>query len=190
MTRLAKKLYSAEEYFALEEVAETKSEFVDGEIFPMAGASDNHLRIVRNVSGDLWLQFKKTTCEVFVNELRIQVRDEKDYTYPDIVALCGTLNYYRKRRDTITNPALIMEVLSKSTEAYDKSLKFERYKAIQTLQEYVLIRQDKIEVVFYQKQDTNVWQFQTFTNSQDVLWFNSVNAEIKLEDVYDKVDFS
>jgi Uma2 family endonuclease len=186
----AKRLYTVEEYFALEDQAEQKHEYYYGEIIPMAGATFNHIRLVQNITGEFLVQFKRKNCEVFSMDLKVQVKIGKDYTYPDVVALCGKIEPMPGRKDAITNPSVIMEVLSKSTQGYDKTKKFERYKSVETMQEYILVRQNKMEIICYRKQADNTWKSETLKKPEDVLQLDSVNAKMSLVDVYDKVDFS
>lgn len=191
MTQLMKKLYSVEEYFALEKESETKNEYLNGEIIPMAGASINHLRINGNIYFQLRLNFVgRKNCEAFSNDLKIQVKVGTNYTYPDIVALCGEPQRLPGHNDIITNPTVIVEILSKSTQTYDKTDKFESYKSVTSLQEYVLVSQNEMKVVCYRKQPDNSWDEETLTDPQTKLKLDSVNAEIPLSDIYVMVDFS
>jgi Uma2 family endonuclease len=190
MTQVIKKMYSVAEYFALEEQAETRNEYLNGEIIPLAGAEFNHQQIVVNLTLELGTQFKRKACWVFPLDMKIQVKVGKDYTYPDIAAVCGNLQFMPGRNDAITNPSLIMEILSKSTGNYDKTTKFERYKSVESLAEYVLINQNKIEVICYRKQPDNSWQPEELSSPQALIKLSSVNAELVVADIYDKVVFS
>jgi Uma2 family endonuclease len=191
MTQLMKQIYTVEEYFTLEKESETKNEYHNGEIIPMAGASINHLRINGNLYFQLRLNFVgRKNCEAFSNDLKIQVKVGTKYTYPDLVALCGEPQRLPGHNDIITNPTVIIEILSKSTQSYDKTAKFESYKSVVTLQEYVLVSQDEMNIICYRKQPDNSWQDETLTDPQAKLKLGSVNAEVTLSDIYTMVNFA
>ncbi|RMD86186.1 MAG: Uma2 family endonuclease, partial [Calditrichaeota bacterium] len=144
MQKTAKKYYTPEEYLALEEAAEYKSEYYKGEIFAMSGASINHNRIVMNLSTELNTALRDTKCEVFMSDMRLWVEAVQLFTYPDIVILCEQPQFYDDRDDTITNPFIIFEVLSESTKNYDRGEKFEFYRSLPSFQEYILVDQYKV----------------------------------------------
>ncbi len=139
MVAKPQKYHSPEEYLALEETAEYRSEYYRGEIFAMAGGSANHNRIARNllIAFDDALEGKP--YEAFITDMRLYVKKNGLYTYPDVMVVCGKLEFVKGRTDTLTNPVVIVEVLSESTEGYDRGTKFELYRAVDTLQDYVLI---------------------------------------------------
>lgn len=140
-----KRYYSPEEYLALEETADDKSEYIDGEIFPMAGGSTHHNQITLNFSTELNFAFKKLDYRVFMSDVRLWMRKRRIYTYPDVMVVAGEPESYDNRTDTITNPRVIIEVLSPSTRGYDSSKKFEAYRTIPTFEEYLLI--DSCEIL-------------------------------------------
>ncbi|NET60636.1 MAG: Uma2 family endonuclease [Symploca sp. SIO2E6] len=131
--------YSPEEYLALEEKADCKSEYIDGEIFIMAGGSTNHNQIALNFSTELNFAFKKLDYRVFMSDVRLWIPQRRIYTYPDVMVVVGEPEYHDNRTDTITNPRVIIEVLSPSTKGYDRNKKFEIYRTIPTFEEYLLI---------------------------------------------------
>src|SRR5438094_497025 len=141
MTAIEKRKLTAQEYLAIERAAEFRSEFHDGEMFAMAGTSREHAQIVFNLSITIGTQFKGRECRAFVTDLRLKVPNL--YTYPDLVALCDPPQFEDSEFDTLLNPALIIEVLSKSTEAYDRGKKFTWYRELSSLTEYVLISQEE-----------------------------------------------
>jgi Uma2 family endonuclease len=190
MTQTVKKLYTPEEYFALEETADYKSEYYYGEIIPMTGGSINHNRLVRNFVTALDNAFADSDCEVFPSDLRLQVKAGKHYLYPDIMALCGELKFLAKRNDTILNPSVIVEILSKSTRAADQSTKFDDYKEIQSLQNYVLIDQYRVSLECRIKQADGTWQTQTYNDLTQSLKLPAVNADVLLSRLYHKVIFT
>ena len=146
--------YSLEEYLALEEAADYKSEYIDGEIVPMAGGSINHNQIAGNFYAELNFAFKKLDYRVFMSDVRLWIAKRRIYTYPDVMVIVGEPEYdsdspagtLRDRTDTITNPKVIVEVLSDSTKGYDRSGKFQAYRTLPTFAEYLLIDQTKIYV--------------------------------------------
>ena len=181
--------YSPEEYLALEEAADYKSEYIDGQIFPMAGGSINHNQIALNFSTELNFAFKKLDYRVFMSDIRLWIQKKCIYTYPDVMVIAGEPEYYNNRTDTITNPKMIIEVLSKSTKGYDRSGKFASYRTIQTLEEYLLIDQTKISVEHFSKTEAKRWSFCEYDESDDAIALCSVYFQISLADVYNKVKF-
>ncbi len=184
-----KQYYTPEEYLALEEEADYKNEYYQGEIFAMSGASVNHNRIARNVVTVLGIAFETGSCEIFIGDVRLLVKKNGLYTYPDVMIVCGELEFAEGRDDTITNPIVIVEVLSKSTEGYDRGAKFELYRALPTLQDYVLVDQYKVHVEYFHKLDDGRWILQEFNQLEDTLPIESINYEIPLNRIYQKVDW-
>lgn len=139
MSLQPKPCLSPEDYLALERSAEFKSEYFDGQIFAMAGASESHNIITLNVGSEIRQQLKKCPCTVYVSDMRVKVGPTGLFTYPDVVVVCGQAQFDDSHLDTLLNPTLIVEVLSDSTEAYDRGRKFEHYCKLESLAEYVLI---------------------------------------------------
>lgn len=183
------KYYSPEEYLALEEAAEYKSEYIDGEIFPMAGGTTNHNRIAGNCFVALHIAFQNQDLEAFGNDLRLWIPERRIYTYPDVMIIEGEPEYVDDRTDMITNPKLIVEVLSKSTQGYDRSDKFEAYRTIPTFEEYLLFDQTKIYVEQYSKTANKRWSFREYDAEDKAISLTSVELEITLEAIYKKVKF-
>ena len=188
MQALEKHHYSPEEYLALEETAEYKSEYYRGELFAMVGASVNHNQIVSNLHASLHLHLKHKPCRVFMSDLRLWMQEANLYTYPDLLVVCGTLAFAPGRNDTITNPMLIIEVLSESTQAYDRGRKFEFYRTLPTLKEYLLIDQYRFYVEQFSKNSENKWVFSEYTPSQKKLILSSLDFQLSFQDLYDKVE--
>ena len=153
MLKPDQKYYTPEEYLALEEAADYRSEYFQGEIFAMSGGSANHNRITKNLVIALERSFENKPCEAFMTDMRLLVKKNGLYTYPDIMAVCGQLEFAEGRDDTLTNPVVIVEVLSKSTQDYDRGGKFALYRAIETFQDYVLIDQHTIQVEHFHRLD-------------------------------------
>ncbi|ACF13032.1 protein of unknown function DUF820 [Chloroherpeton thalassium ATCC 35110] len=183
-----KKYFTPEEYLELEEKAEYKSEYYQGEIFAMSGGSVNHCRIAINVQTGLNVAFRKRNCEVFNGDMRVLVQENGLYTYPDVSAICGEIKFAEGRNDTVTNPCLIVEVLSKSTKDYDRGQKFELYRALPSLEDYVLIHQDKVHVEHFHKQSDGKWLFMDICSLEENLVLESVDVTLPIRDLYEKVD--
>ncbi|MGC1396173.1 MAG: Uma2 family endonuclease [Coleofasciculaceae cyanobacterium] len=184
------KYYSPEEYLALEEVAEYKNEYIDGEIFPMAGGTTNHNQVAGNFSAELIFAFKKLDYRVFINDVRLWIPERRIYTYPDVMVIEGEPEYVGNRTDMITNPKIIVEVLSKSTQGYDRADKFEAYRTIPSFEEYLLFDPTKIHVEQYSKTANKRWSFREYDTEDEAVTLNSVQVEIAIVDIYNKVKFA
>lgn len=183
------KYYTPEEYLTLEESAEYRSEYYQGEIFAMSGGSANHNRIAGNVYMSLRERLEGKSCEAFITDMRLLVKKNGLYTYPDVMVICGQLKYVKGRTDTVTNPVLIVEVLSESTQAYDRGAKFELYRALETLQDYVLIDQARVYVEYFHKLADGRWVLTELSQIEAVLALESVGVELPLSQVYRRVEW-
>ena len=177
-----------EEYLAWERKADIKHEYLRGEIIAMSGASRSHSLIVTNISGELYIQLKRGTCEVHTNDIRVRTSPEISYFYPDVLVVCGEPRFEDNAFDTLLNPIVLVEVLSPSTEAYDRGEKFEHYQQLTSLREYILVSQDEVRVERYRRQDTE-WQPTEFRSLADVLLLTSIDCELSLDDIYRRVEF-
>jgi len=177
-----------EEYLALERQAEYKSEYFDGEIFSMSGASPNHNQITANVLAEIHAQFKKRPSRVYVNDMRVKVSPTGLYTYPDIVALCDKSRFDDTQKDTLLNPTVLIEVLSDSTANYDRGIKFKHYRTLDSLKEYLLVAQDEYHIEHYVRQANNQWLLSETSDLQDVIELPSINCRLALTDIYNKVE--
>src|SRR5271157_364012 len=157
MSTQAKTLLTEEQYLEIERKAEYKSEFFQGEMFAMAGAGYAHNLLIMNAGAALHQQFRSRPCVVLPNDMRVRVSKTGLYTYPDLVALCGKPELLDARQDTLLNPNLIVEVLSPSTEAYDRGQKFAHYRAIESLSEYLLVSSDRVQVDLFTRQPDGRW---------------------------------
>lgn len=184
-----KRYYSPEEYLALEEAAEYKSEYYDGEIIPMTGGTTNHNQIAGNVYIALSLALKGQNHRVFIGDVRLWIPKKRSYTYPDVMVIAGKPEYFEQRKDTVTNPQVIVEVLSKSTKSYDRGGKFQFYQTIPSFQEYILIDQSQRFIEQFSKQENKRWSYCVYDEEDLGLVFSSFAVEVSLEDVYEKVDF-
>lgn len=179
--------FTSEEYLVMERAARYKSEYIDGEIVAMGGASEPHNLIVTNIVGELSVQLRGRPCRVYSSDMRVDVRETGLYAYPDVVALCGEPILSDDAQDNLRNPAVIIEVLSNSTEAYDRGKKFMKYRRIESLMEYVLIAQDKTHVEHYVRQINGGWLLSESTTLDDEIHLSSIDCRIKLSTIYDKV---
>ncbi|CAN2044382.1 putative restriction endonuclease domain-containing protein [Candidatus Magnetomoraceae bacterium gMMP-1] len=190
MLQLQKNFLTSEEYFAIEKDTEYKSEYYHGEIFAMAGGTPDHNRISLNLAGSLNTALKGKDCEAFISDLRIQVDIDKHYTYPDVSVICGDLQFAENRKDTITNPILIAEVLSESTKDYDRGSKFTAYRTIETLQNYILIDQKNIHLECFFKENNGIWRLHEYFSLSEILNIESINIKIPVNEIYDRVSLS
>ncbi|GET40731.1 Uma2 family endonuclease [Microseira wollei] len=185
-----KRYYTPEEYLALEETAEYKSEYHDGEIVPMTSGNTNHNQIALNLSVALSIAFKKQNYRVYIGDVRLWIPKFKRFTYPDVMVIAGQPEYYNNRKDTITNAQVIIEVLSKSTKGYDRGDKFQFYRTVPSFKEYILLDQSQMFIEQYTKQENKRWSYSVYDREDAALTFSSFQVEVSLEDIYDKVDFA
>ena len=180
---------SAVEYLHIERAATYRSEFFRGEMFAMAGGSPKHSRIKTNVLTELNTRLKGKPCVPYDSDLRIRCRTGL-YTYPDASVICGELEFDDEHKDTVLNPTLIVEVLSKTTEAYDRGKKFDHYRTIPSLREYVLVSQDEPMVQRFLRNDDDTWTLTAVSGLERSLLLNSIGVELPLAEVFDRVDFT
>jgi Uma2 family endonuclease len=189
MTAVPKTYVTPEEYLAGERLAEIKSEYYDGEIFAMSGGTREHSLIAANVIAELGSQLRESPCEVHTSDMRVQVAEGGPDTYPDVSVVCGEAEFADAEKDTLLNPTMIVEVLSPSTEAWDRGGKFERYQQMVSLQEYVLIAQDRPRVERYMRQGDGQWLLTVTIGLESVLSLPSIECVLALAEVYRKVTF-
>lgn len=182
------KFITPEEYLALEEKADHRSEYCNGEIFALAGGSVNHNLITGNVYAALRQLLAQRPCRAFMSDVRLHVEKSGLYTYPDVMVVCGKIEFVPGRDDTVTNPTVIVEVWSDSTKAYDRGEKFAMYRQIPTLQEYVMIDQTQPYVEHFRR-DGHFWVLETLEQMETVLALPSLNCEIPLRMIYEKVEW-
>jgi Uma2 family endonuclease len=184
-----KQYYTPEEYLELEATADYKSEYIDGQIIHKAGASINHNRITGNFYAALNFAFKNQNYEVFMGDIRLWIPQKLIYTYPDVIIIADELEFFNNRTDTITNPQVITEVLSKSTKSYDREDKFAAYRTIPTFQEYLLIDQNRIHVEQFSKIGKKRWNLCEYDEEDENISLITVPFTISLQDLYNKVNF-
>ncbi len=179
----------AQAYLAFERAAEERHEFVDGDIFAMSGASRKHNLINGNIFANLHAKLKKSPCEIYNNDMRVNISPTGDYVYPDIVLVCSQPEFADAHLDTLLNPLLIIEVLSPSTEAYDRGKKCVHYRHINSLQTYVLVAQDAPHIECYRRSEANEWVLSEARGLESLLFLGSIGCQLALADVYDKVSW-
>ncbi len=185
-----RKYVSPDDYLVIERESLEKHEYFDGEIFLMAGTSEEHANISSNINISLGIQLKKRPCKSYQSDLRVYIPATGLYTYPDIIVVCGKPQLLEDAYlDTLLNPDLIVEVLSPSTADYDKGTKFDHYRTIESLKEYVLVWQDKKRVARYTKQADESWVLRDFIGEDAEIVLTSIDCKLLVEDIYDKVDF-
>lgn len=181
---------SPEAYLLLERKAEVRSEYLNGEIFAMVGASREHNLIATNITREVSQQLKGKPCELYSTDMRVRVPATGLYTYPDVVVVCGEPVFEDEHVDTLLNPTLIMEVLSESTESYDRGKKFGHYQTINSLVEYLLIAQDEYRIEQFVKQPDGHWLYSDARSPEGSLELASIQCVLTLKEVYDKVALS
>ena len=190
MAAQAKVRYTPQEYLAMERQAEGKSEYFQGEIFAMAGGSEEHNLIALNIASELRNQLKGKPCRVYPSAMRVWIPAYEKYTYPDVTVVCGQPQFQDEVRDTLLNPTVIIEVLSPSTEKYDRGKKFERYKSLLSVTDYILVAQDEALLDHYARQPHDQWLLTTVRGRDSQLRIANIGCTLWLSEVYDKVEFA
>jgi Uma2 family endonuclease len=180
---------SPAEYLEMEVRSEDRHEYRDGEIVLMTGATPNHNRIARNLCTSMTVGLKGQSLEVFVADQRLWIPQVRLYTYPDVMVIEGALALQPGRKDTIMNPILVIEVLSKSTQSYDRGDKFAAYRTISDFREYLLVDQSSRHIEHYFKISAKKWDFQEYDETDIVVPLRSIDLDLAIADIYDKVEF-
>lgn len=180
---------SPEEFLVFERGAEERHEYRNGDIVAMSGAKRNHNTVSTNLSGLLWQHLKGKDCENYSNDMRVWVPKTRLYTYPDIVVVCGEPEFLDDEFDTLLNPVLIIEILSDSTESYDRGEKFQSYRSIPTLKEYLLVAQYGRHLEKYVKHGDGFWMLSEASGLDGSITLETIDCPLSLADVYDKVNF-
>ncbi len=188
-TTAAQAFLNPEEYLARERKALTKSEYRNGQVYALPGASRKHNIIAVHVAGELYIQLRTRSCEIYTNDMRVKVSSSGLYTYPDVVVVCDEPHFEDTHFDTLLNPTVLIEVLSPSTAAYDRGEKFASYQKLDSLCEYVLISQDRVRIEHYLRQE-QAWDLTEFHSLSDVFRLVSIGCELSLQAIYAKVRFS
>jgi Uma2 family endonuclease len=184
-----KELLTDAEYLRIEREAFEKSEFINGRVVAMAGASENHNVISSNLFLEIGIQTKKNSCRAFSSDMRVKAK-KGNYYYPDIVVVCGERKFEDNKKDVLLNPKVIIEVLSKSTRLKDRNEKLDSYMSLEDLTDYVLIEQDTMRIEHFIKINEKEWKVYLLTEKADNLFIESINCKISLEEIYREVKFS
>ena len=187
MSSQTKTLLTPAEYLALERRAETKSEYLNGQMFAMVGASRAHNLIAVNLAAELRQQLKGRPCETYATDMRVRIPATGLYTYPDVIVVCGVPVFEDDYVDTLLNPTLIVEVLSESTESYDRGRKFSHYRSVESIAEYLLVAQDEYRVEQFVKQPDGRWLLSDVRTLEGVVELASTQCELRLQEIYDRV---
>ena len=179
--------FTPEQYLEIERKAEWKSEYLNGEMFAMSGVSREHLLVNTNLTSFLHGALKGRPCEVYAADLRVLVSATSLYTYPDLTVVCGKPTFADKHIDTLLNPLVVIEILSPSTEAYDRGKKFGHYRALESLDQYVLVSQDEPKVEWYTRQPGGEWLFASASGLNETLPFPALDLRIPLAEVYRRI---
>lgn len=190
MSALPKRRFTQEEYAALEERADYKSQYVGGEIFAMAGAQPWHIKITGNLIAGLHSRFRGRPCDVYFTDLRVRTKAGELWTYPDVAALCGEAIFDTSANPhSLLNPQVIFEVLSPSTEGFDRGDKFARYQRLESLTDYVLVDSEQMRVEHFARQKTGIWVYSEYPAAGDTIYLASVGVELPLSEIYERVTF-
>jgi Uma2 family endonuclease len=184
MSTQPKHLLTPEEYLEIERQAEFKSEYYQGEMFAMAGATWEHNMITGDVLITLGVQLRSRNCAISPSDIRVRVSATGLYTYADVIVVCGEPRFGDNRRDTLLNPTLIVEVLSPSTEAYDRGRKFEYYRSLESLAAYLMIASDRIHAELYTRQPSGQWLLTAADRPEDTLELESIGCRLTLSAAY------
>lgn len=183
------KLFTPEDYLDFEREADSRHEFLDGKIFAMAGESLSHSRVCINISGEVRNKLKGKSCEALSPNMKVRTTTASLFSYPDLTIVCGEPLFHDRKKDVLVNPKVIFEVLSPSTAEYDRTTKFQRYRmGNETLTDYVLVSQDYAFVEHFVKQESGNWLYQSYAEIDDILNIESIDCELSLREIYDRVE--
>ena len=188
MSAVPESYLTPKEYLSIERKAEYKSEYSDGEMYAMSGASREHNLISLNFASELRAQLRGKPCETYTSDMRVRISPPRRYLYPDVVVACGEAEFDDDTVDTLVNPVLVVEVLSPSTENYDRSTKFNWYRRIESLQEYVLVSQNTPRVERFVKRAEG-WMYSDVDGLNAAIHLESIDCELSLSEIYDRVTF-
>lgn len=189
MSVATQKRISEQEYLSLERQAEVRHEYVAGEMFAMAGGSRRHSRLAVNFASALNQRLTSKGCEVFNSDMKLKVEATSLFAYPDLQVVCGKSRFVDSKEDILLNPLLICEVLSESTAAWDRGMKFWHYRHVESLLEYVLVSQDNWLVEIYRRQPNSAWLMESLDGGDDILKMESVGCEVPLKEIYSGIVF-
>lgn len=182
--------FAPDEYLDLERESKERHEFIDGQIYAMAGESLSHSRVCTNLSGEVREKLKGSTCEPLSPNMKVRTSNASLFAYPDLTIVCGEPKFHDTKKDVLINPKVIFEVLSPSTEKYDRSTKFQRYRmGNETLVDYILVSQEKPFVEQFTRQTDGDWRYRSYSSLADSFEIESVDCSLNLAEIYDRVEF-
>ncbi len=190
MTAQPKPYLIPEEYLAFERISAEKHEYLDGHVYAMAGGSKRHNRIAGSAYAALYSQLRQRHCIVYSSDMRVKSVHTGLYTYPDITIVCGNEQFEDDTEDTLLNPTVISEVFSPSTEKYDRGKKFQHYRTILSLREYILIAQDDYHIEQFVRQTDNTWVFSEAIGQEEAIELTAIQCKLLLKEVYEQVQFA
>ncbi len=179
---------TAEEYLARERLAEVKSEFIDGQVYAMSGASRAHNLVAANCAREIGNRIADVPCELYIADMRVKISRQGNYVYPDLTIVCGEPRFEDDIFDTLINPTVVVEILSPSTASWDRAGKFVNYRSVESLREYILIAQDEVRVERFERHGAD-WTLREWTDLEASLRVESIAREIPLREIYLKVSF-
>ena len=179
-----------EQYLEAERAAEFRHEYYNGQTYAMSGGSYQHFQIIGNITAELHARLKKRPCAVGSSDLRLRVSPDGLYTYPDVIVICGDPRFADDRHDTLLNPAFIVEVLSPSTEAYDRGFKSAQYRTVESIEEYALVSQTEPRIEVFRRQPGGHWLLSEAVGIDAICHFESLDCAVPLAEIYAKVAFN
>jgi Uma2 family endonuclease len=180
---------TADEYLAFEETSSVKHEYFAGRIIALAGGNEAHSIISSNINAQLHSQLRQRPCTVYNSDMKVRAEQPRKYMYPDISVACGQPKYENTKRRVLLNPVIIIEVLSASTERFDRGIKFQWYRSIESVEEYVLVSQNAKYIDHYKRQSDNLWSLSSLGEGDELLQLTSIDCVLRIEDIYEKVNF-
>jgi len=177
-----------EQYLEIERTAEFRSEYLNGELFAVSGASRRHSEIVHNFAAIFRAQARRR-CHYFTTDMRLLTPPTKLYTYPDVMVVCGRIEYSGDREDMVTNPSVIAEVLSASTPDYDRGRKFVHYRSLPSLKDYLIVAQNSVSIEHHTRHADGSWLLRECSRPEEVISLASISVEVRLSDVYEYIEF-
>ncbi|MGQ9880775.1 MAG: Uma2 family endonuclease [Armatimonadota bacterium] len=182
------RLLTEQEYLQQERQSQTKSEYLSGQIFALAGASASHNTITVNIAASLHPRLRGSRCRVWVSDMRVRIAEGNAYFYPDVVVVCGQPQFLDEQQDTLLNPTLVVEVLSPSTESFDRGEKSFHYRRIPSLKEYLLVARDRVHIERYVRQPDGQWVLTDYTQSDRAVPLESLGVELPIAQVYEGIE--
>lgn len=184
-------VFTPEDYLIFERESVSRHEYLDGEVYAMAGESLSHSRVCINLGGEVRAKLKGKPCEALSPNMKVRTSNASLFSYPDLTIVCGEPQFHDVKKDVLTNPRVVFEVLSPSTAEYDRTTKFQRYRmGNETLTDYVLISQDKCFVEHFRKSENGDWLYQSYAALEDDLRIESIECEVSLREIYDRVELT